>query len=385
MSNFTSVHKDSIIYEGTDDDVIMSTCGGEQGSDVFYVITLICAIAGVILNFFVIYLITVLREYKKSVTNIYVLQLAIADFAFTLTFVLRDSRSQRFQPTDVSCKIVEAVRMVSYYTSVIFLAVMSLDRHLAVNHALSTLTAKLRTNEAATRCSAIVWLGCFLCAFPFAWYSKATECTCYIDFHAEAETSSNPNTTTDDVEIPMEELLEQLEKLKLMEQMCSHWDNTGMKLVSVVNFVVFFVLPLAVTIFCYIKILHKINNMSNMGSNQSESAVKRKRVTNMVIAMVTTFMACWLPYHCYMLGKVPGMKLGTWWCEKLREVVALLAFSNSTLNPMLYTFLGTSFRGRCTEVVSQITSTCRCVRICRPKPKRYCAPNKSRTTQMTAL
>ena len=63
----------------------------------------------------------------------------------------------------------------------------------------------------------------------------------------------------------MEELLEQLEKLKLMEQMCSHWDNTGMKLVSVVNFVVFFVLPLAVTIFCYIKILHKINNMSNMG------------------------------------------------------------------------------------------------------------------------
>jgi len=73
---------------------------------------------------------------------------------------------------------------------------------------------------------------------------------------------------------------------------------------------------------------------------------KRRKVTRMVIAMVSCFFICWLPYHIFHLLKLRGITLFRSYCELIGDVTYILAFTNSCINPILYTFLGHNFKDR---------------------------------------
>lgn len=78
-----------------------------------------------------------------SVTDVYLLNLAIADLLFALTLpVWAASKVNGWTFGPILCKIFSYVKEVTFYSSVLLLACISMDRYLAIVHATSTLIQK---------------------------------------------------------------------------------------------------------------------------------------------------------------------------------------------------------------------------------------------------
>ena len=63
----------------------------------------------------------------------------------------------------------------------------------------------------------------------------------------------------------------------------------------------------------------------------------RKRVTFIVLALVSLFAISWLPWHVVNLCMISGFELpvpGN--CEVLRKAVRIVAYMNSAFNPYFY-------------------------------------------------
>lgn len=146
----------------------------EKGYDVALVAFrgLVCGI-GTVGNLLVIFVILILREYKKAPTHWYILQLAIADAVFLLTipFKITEDVHHEWIYSGTMCKMKEAILFLNYYSSILFLMVMSIDRYIAVCHALSPRLEKLRTNRAAYLITLVVWLTSLALCGPIIAYS----------------------------------------------------------------------------------------------------------------------------------------------------------------------------------------------------------------------
>uniref|UniRef100_H2YHK7 G-protein coupled receptors family 1 profile domain-containing protein n=1 Tax=Ciona savignyi TaxID=51511 RepID=H2YHK7_CIOSA len=151
-------------------------------------------------NALVIYIIVILSEYKKTVTNVYVVQLAIADFMFL--FILPFEASTKLNGAWVYgtawCKITESIRMLNYYTSILFLTMMSVDRYMAINHAMSSKVAKFRSRRAVTIISAVIWVIGFFSIIFILVKAKVQNCDCRIEFEEEVATDYSYSDDYDD-------------------------------------------------------------------------------------------------------------------------------------------------------------------------------------------
>jgi len=148
---------------------------------------LVCSI-GLFGNSLVILLSTVSKDYKKSVTNWYVLQLAIADtlFLLTLPFKANEDINNAWEYPNWLCKVKECILFVNYNASVLFLMIMSVDRYIAVCHIYSENLKKLRYDWAASCITIIIWIVSVLLSTPIAIYSTKTgtepNCKCQYEF-----------------------------------------------------------------------------------------------------------------------------------------------------------------------------------------------------------
>lgn len=177
--------------------------GDSEGKDVDYDVglmvfrILVCG-AGTVGNLLVIFVILVLREYEKATTHWYVLQLAIADtiFLLTLPFKIVEDVNDEWIFTDSMCKLKETILFLNYYSSILFLTVMSIDRYVAVCHGLSGRLQKLRTNRAAYIITAVVWLTALVLCSPVIAYSNKMghnpTCKCQYQF-------PNPSRTPEEI------------------------------------------------------------------------------------------------------------------------------------------------------------------------------------------
>lgn len=148
---------------------------------------LICII-GLVGNSMTMFVIVILREYKKSVTHWYVLQLAIADTIFLLTLPFKaneDLNDQWIYPVWM-CKAKESILFLNYYASILFLMIMSVDRYIAVCHTFSEFLQKFRRQFAAGVITLVTWMVALLLCTPFAMYSTKTgvegHCKCEYEF-----------------------------------------------------------------------------------------------------------------------------------------------------------------------------------------------------------
>ncbi|KAG7488582.1 hypothetical protein MATL_G00036270 [Megalops atlanticus] len=100
----------------------------------------------------------IIYKYEKlnSMTNIFLLNLVISDlvFASSLPFWATYHASEWIFGSAL-CKMVSSVYYIGFYSSILFLTLMTLDRYLAVVHALTAL--KRRRNTYACISSAAVW------------------------------------------------------------------------------------------------------------------------------------------------------------------------------------------------------------------------------------
>ena len=94
----------------------------------FYLVTFVFGIVG---NSLVIYVISKFNKVRtKSVANIYILNLAIADelFIFTLPLFCYATYSQDWVFGDLLCKVAYVTREVNKFTSIFTLVALSIDR-----------------------------------------------------------------------------------------------------------------------------------------------------------------------------------------------------------------------------------------------------------------
>lgn len=282
---------------------------------IFFSVVITLSLTGNIL----VLIILALYENLKSLTNIFILNLAISDLIFTtgLPFwAIYHIWGWLF--SEIVCKLVTFVFFTGFYSSILFLTVMTIYRYLAVVHPLSELsTQRLSTGGFV---SVMVWIISIGAAMPSLLYSSL------ISIHHNDEQSQG------------------------CEYNSVLWKNIA---VSQLN--IFFLVAFVVIAFCYIQILSKITKTRSHTKN---------RAVKLVFCIVAVFFIGWVPYNVVIFLRILADNLVAPFdnCETSIQldyvfyVCRLIAFSHCCLNPVFYVFVGVKFRSHLKSMLHQIFS-----------------------------
>lgn len=244
---------------------------------------------------------------SRSVTDVYLLNLAMADLLFALTLpIWASSKAKGWIFGTPLCKIVSFLKDVNFYSGILLLACISVDRYLAIVHATRTLTQKRHWVKFI--CLGI-WALSLILSLPIFVFRKAyqppfSSLVCYEDMGA--------NTTK--------------------------WRMVMRALPQTFGFL----LPLLVMLFCYGFTLRTLFQ-AHMG--------QKHRAMRVIFAVVLVFLLCWLPYNLVLVADT-FMRLGVIkeTCERRNDIgraldaTEILGFLHSCLNPLIYAFIGQKFR-----------------------------------------
>uniref|UniRef100_A0A8C3EQM1 Galanin receptor type 1 n=2 Tax=Corvus moneduloides TaxID=1196302 RepID=A0A8C3EQM1_CORMO len=255
---------------------------------------------------------------SHSATNIFILNLSIADFSFLLFCV-------PFQATIYSlpewifgaffCKWVHYLAMATMLVSIFTLVAMSVDRYIAVVHAKRSPCIRSKRNAALG--VAVIWLLSLLIAIPVAQHQAL------MSGHQQAPNSS----------------------------FCwEHWANgsTAKQMYKITILLVGYLLPLLLITCCYAKVLYHLHTKVKNISKKSERS--KKKTAQTVLLVVAVFLLSWLPHHIITMwaefGHFPLNNISF----TFRIISHCLAYGNSCINPILYAFLSENFRKACRQV-----------------------------------
>ncbi|XP_017341805.1 chemokine XC receptor 1 [Ictalurus punctatus] len=251
----------------------------------------------------------------RSPTNIFIINLALSDLLFTvgllvtvgLPFRVYYEYSWGWTFGDAMCKVIHFTLSAGFYSSMVFLVLMSIQRYMAVVHPLS----RWKKGRYFTLVLVILWVVSVLGALPGSVHS-----------------------------VPISDS----ESLLLY---CTSNSNTVFVAVSYEESIVF-VCAFLVMAFCYIRILQTIFKSPTN---------RRHRTTGLAFFLVATFFICWAPYNIMNFLYVlihHEIKFITQ-CEDLRlqyasYICQLLAFTRCCLNPVIYGLFGLKFHKTAREI-----------------------------------
>nr|CAB77263.1 G-protein coupled receptor [Lymnaea stagnalis] len=256
-------------------------------------------------------------KHMRNTTNILILSLAVADLLFIL-FCVPFTATGYALPVwpfgDIGCKMTQYAMYVCAYASVYTLVIMSLDRYLAVVHAIRSMT--LRSERNTWFAILIIWI-IILCGntpilLQFGVFN-------YV--HEGENRSACLN----------------LKELKEPEAGKAFFGS----------FLFFgYVIPLGVTMLMYGLMLKRLlYGVVPGGGNQSAESIRaKKRVTRMVVIVVVIFAICWLPIQIILFAERFGHAPNTIPHISTMSAANCLAYMNSCVNPILYAFLSENFR-----------------------------------------
>ncbi|XP_007887096.1 somatostatin receptor type 2-like [Callorhinchus milii] len=279
-----------------------------SGSVFIPFIYFVVCVVGLSGNTLVIYVI--LRYAKmKTVTNIYILNLAIADelFMLGLPFMAIQVAKAYWPFGQATCRVQMTVDGINQFTSIFCLTVMSIDRFLAVVHPIKS--SKWRKPHVAKLINGAVWILSLLVILPIMIYSGIQP--------SEGKGSCNiiwPSTN-------------------------QAWNVAFI----IYTFVLGFFLPLTIICFCYLMIIVKVK-ASGIRVGSSKRKKSEKKVTKMVSIVVVVFVFCWLPIYIINFVSLSRSFRLTRGMKGIFEFVVILSYANSCANPILYAFLSDNFK-----------------------------------------
>ncbi|XP_061450116.1 galanin receptor type 1 [Rhineura floridana] len=257
--------------------------------------------------------ITVLARSKpgkpRSTTNIFVLNLSIADLAYLL-FCIPFQSTVYMLPNWVLgtfiCKFIHYFFTVSMLVSIFTLSAMSVDRYVAIVH--SRRSSSLRVSRNALFGVGVIWLLSIAMASPVAHH----QC------------------------IVQQETINQTFCWEVWP------DQHHKKIYVICTFVFGYLLPLLLISFCYAKVLNHLHKKLRNISKKSEAS--KKKTAQTVLVVVVVFGISWLPHHVVHLWAEFGDFPLTQASFLFRVTAHCLAYSNSSVNPIIYAFLSENFR-----------------------------------------
>ncbi|KAL1022116.1 hypothetical protein UPYG_G00022360 [Umbra pygmaea] len=265
-------------------------------------------------------------------SDIYLFHLSIADVMLALTLpIWAAAVVHGWIFGSFMCKILSLVLEVNFYTSILFLVCISVDRYLAIVR--SAVFRKTRRMVFSWAICGGVWALGGALSLP---------ALLNITF-----THRNKTICTDPFET----------ELLLTTRGLRH--------------ILGFLLPLIIMVTC---------SCVTMMQLLQTQGLRKHRAMRVIIAVVIAFLLCWMPYHLTMMvDTLDTAKVVTFNCaERSRVNLALqvtknLALLHSCVNPVLYAFVGEKFRRNLGVLIRK-----------RLEPEKSSAPRYSRSTSQTS-
>lgn len=269
-------------------------------------------VAGIAGNCLVIYVVTMFSK-MKTVTNMYVVNLAVADvlFLMSMPFLITTTILKTWVFGYGMCKIYMILVSINYFTGIFTLTIMSADRYMAVCHPVQSVS--IRTPKLAFILCLCIWIASVLTMMPTFLYSK---------------TVPKPNK----------------KGIICAILWPSDKHTEGTKAFILYCFFLSYAIPMVLISFFYIMVIIRLGKLGP-ANKQKEKKKSNRRVTKMVLAIIGVYMMCWLPY--WTLQIIIIAKASFWkpnWGITAFHLFTFLTLANSMMNPFLYNFLSDNFR-----------------------------------------
>ena len=310
------------------DNNISATCTGMEASTqttslgaervivpMVFSLVVLCGCVG---NSLVIVVVLKNRDYLRNTTNLFILNLAIADLLFLMFCVPFHAVifSTTYWPFgQVLCKLVHFIQYSSMVASIFTLVAMAADRYCAVAYALQT--KHFRTPTHAFITSSCIWVGAVVVAVPWPiFYTVKT----YTDVYP-------PVTICADDWGSLRETAKPMYFLSL--------------------FFITYLFPLISIFVLSVLMIRQLWVLKEPeGPSMRASVSAKRKVTRLIIVVVVVFCICWLPSHIIWIWT--NFFKHTWKRNYafyyFRIGAYVLAYGNSAMNPLIYAFLSVNFR-----------------------------------------
>ncbi|XP_054624068.1 chemokine XC receptor 1-like [Dunckerocampus dactyliophorus] len=286
---------------------------GKISSPLFLSMVVVLSLLGNIL----VMVILLKYENVKSLTNAFILNLAVSDLLFTAGLPFW-AYYHMFGWTlgESVCKLVRFVFNVGFYSSGLFLIVMTAQRYVAVLNPLSGLVSA--AGAYSVLASVLIWILSILVATPAFIFSKV-----------------------------------------IQQDGLGHcgYEDSYVSLWGIYQQNLLFILISGVFIFCYSQILCRLLRPS--------SQRRKNKTLKLIFMLLLVFFVGWAPYNITLFLKslhfwpqtpvdsatlaerCPGLNV----LDYAFQVSRLLAFSHCCLNPIFYVFVGSKFKSHLKRVM----------------------------------
>ncbi|XP_022609226.1 C-C chemokine receptor type 2-like isoform X1 [Seriola dumerili] len=246
----------------------------------------------------------VLLRYIKlrSMTDVCLLNLAVSDLLLAASLPLWAYNHQNL----VSCKLMTGVYQLGFYSGTLFVTLMSVDRYMAIVHAVSAMRA--RTLRYGIIASVTIWVLAVIMAIPQVIFVSLE---------------------MDDDNLKCQPLYP--EDRQLFWKLRQNFSENTVGL--------FVCLPIMV--FCYVKILIVLSKARNS---------KRDKAVKLIFTIVCVFVVCWVPYNVTVFLQTLQLFQFLDTCVALKTInsamsfAEIIALSHCCVNPVIYAFVGEKFR-----------------------------------------
>ncbi|XP_059183100.1 C-C chemokine receptor type 9 [Centropristis striata] len=268
-------------------------------------------ILGAVGNLLVVWIYTTVRNRLKTMTDVYLLNLAVADLLFLCMLPFWAVDAIKGWNFGISlCKIVSAVYKINFFSGMLLLTCISVDRYIAIVQVTKAQNLKKKRLFYSKLACLFVWFLSILLALP-------------------------------------EFIFAQVKTDRSGQSFCTlvYWNNTYNRtkiLVLSLQICMGFLLPLLVMIFCYSVIIRTLL--------QAKSFEKHKAL-RVIFAVVFVFVLSQLPHNSLLIVEATQAANTTITdCDIVSgfdiagQIAKSLAYTHACLNPFLYVFIGVRFR-----------------------------------------
>ncbi|XP_073493270.1 C-X-C chemokine receptor type 6-like [Phyllobates terribilis] len=262
-------------------------------SPIAYSVTCVLGLIGNVL----IILVFVFYEKIKTLTDTFLVNLAIADILFLLTLpFLAYESAHAWVFGDFLCKIIRIIYRVNLFTSMLTLTSITFDRFISITKVTKAAKYQVTKHKWRYGVCVLLWTLALLLSIPQFIYSNSRDRKgCFEEY-------SPP----------------------IMEIVVVSFQMT-----------VGFLIPLASMVFCYSFILRTLVNARG---------VQKRKSMKIIVVIVVVFIATQLPHNALVLAKVLNKGFTSDSFKITSVVMEAIAYFHACLNPVLYFFVGTKFR-----------------------------------------
>lgn len=259
------------------------------------------AVAGIYLNF---------TQRLKTMTDVYLLNLAVADLLFLITLPLWAAEALHGWTFGSGlCKVTAALYKVNLFSSMLLLTCISVDRYVVIVQATKAQNSQLERRRRSLLVCLGVWLLALLLAIP------------ELVFATTAEVDS-----------------QQFCRMVFPSQLGNRIKTLTLSLQVSMGFC----LPFVIMAFCYSVIVARLLKTRNF---------QKHKAMRVILVVVLVFVVSQLPYNgVLVMEAVQASNMTMTDCEyrkrmdTVRQVLMSLAYTHACLNPFLYAFVGVRFR-----------------------------------------